>query len=87
MTENQRANFSFDVQINRRVVPALKVHPMVLGQQGNDLFAGGVADMDFAAPAAVLDALQDRLNHGVLGYETLSDEFLPGFYRLVFKQS
>lgn len=62
----------FDEDINRRAVPALKVHPMVLGP-GDDLFAAGVADMDFKAPKAVRDAMQTRLDHGVFGYETVPD--------------
>ena len=69
--------FSFDEEINRREVPALKVHPMVLGRDGHDLFAGGVADMDFRAPPPVLAAMQRRLDHGVFGYETLSDGLMP----------
>ena len=39
----------FDEEINRREVPALKVHPMVVGPDGENLFAAGVADMDFKA--------------------------------------
>jgi len=68
--------FSLDEEINRRLVPALKVHPMVLGDDGSDLFAGGVADMDFKAPPAVLNALQKRLDHGVFGYEAVPDRLM-----------
>lgn len=35
---------------------------------GRDILPMWVADMDFAAPAAVLDAIQERVAHGVLGY-------------------
>ncbi len=66
-----------DQNINRREVPALKVHPMVLGKDGMDLFPAGVADMDFKAPPAVLNALQKRLDHGVFGYETVPDDLMP----------
>lgn len=69
--------FDFDVQIDRRAVPALKVHPMVLGEDGEGLFPGGVADMDFQAPPAVLDALARRLAHGVFGYEAVSTGLIP----------
>ena len=61
----------FDEEINRREVPALKTHPMVVGDDGENLFAAGVADMDFKAPPAVLEAMQKRLDHGVFGYETV----------------
>ena len=66
-----------DQDINRREVPALKVHRMVLGEDGMDLFPAGVADMDFKAPQPVLAALQSRLNHGVFGYETVPDGLMP----------
>lgn len=69
--------FDFDEIIDRRVVPALKPHPIVLGPDGADLFPAGVADMDFRPPPPVLDALQERLNHGVFGYETVPDGLYP----------
>ncbi len=67
----------FDENINRRDVPALKTHTMVLGENGETLFAAGVADMDFRAPPAVLAALQQRLDHGVFGYEAVPDGLFP----------
>ena len=71
------SGFSFDEEIERRKVPALKVHPLVIGPDGEDLFAASVADMDFKAPDCVLEALQDRLEHGVFGYEDVPDALLP----------
>lgn len=67
----------FDESINRREVPALKTHPMVVGEDGENLFAAGVADMDFKAPPPVLEAMQKRLKHGVFGYETVPAGLLP----------
>ena len=67
----------FDEPIDRRAVPALKVHPRVLGDDGAGLFAAGVADMDFRAPPPVLEALQTRLDHGVFGYEAVPDDLFP----------
>ncbi|MCP3969932.1 MAG: putative C-S lyase [Rhodobacteraceae bacterium] len=69
--------FNFDEEIDRREVPALKPHRLVLGADGTDLFPAGVADMDFRAPPPVLDALQDRLQHGIFGYETVPDRLVP----------
>ncbi len=68
---------AFDQEIDRRAVPALKVHKMVLGEGGEDLFAAGVADMDFKAPYVVLSAMQERLEHGIFGYEAMPDGLLP----------
>jgi len=70
-------HFDFDQAIDRRAVPALKTHKMVLGEDGANLFPAGVADMDFKAPPVVLDALLTRLNHGVFGYETVPDGLMP----------
>lgn len=70
-------NIALDEDIDRRAVPALKTHKMVLGEGGENLFAAGVADMDFKAPPVVLAALQDRLNHGVFGYEAVPDGLYP----------
>ncbi len=71
------APFSFDEEIDRRLVPALKVHTRVLGADGADLFAAGVADMDFQAPPPVLEALRRRVAHGVFGYEAVPDGLIP----------
>ena len=86
MTRNDQNTSSFNEEINRRVVPALKVHPLVLGEDGEHLFAGGVADMDFKAPQAIRDALQTRLDHGVFGYETISKGLLPSLTGWLRKQ-
>ena len=67
----------FDEELDRRAVPALKVHPKVLGDGADDVFAAGIADMDFKAPPPVLAALQQRLDHGVFGYEAVPDGLLP----------
>ncbi len=76
MTDN-RERTDFDEEIDRRAVPALKVHPMVLGEGGEGLFAAGVADMDFKAPQVVRDAMQARLDHGVFGYEAVPEGLYP----------
>ncbi len=67
----------FDQEINRREVPALKVHRMVLGEGGAGLFPAGVADMDFMAPEVVRAAMQKRLDHGIFGYEAVPDALFP----------
>jgi cystathionine beta-lyase len=69
--------FNFDEEIDRREVPALKPHRIVLGADGGLLFPAGVADMDYKAPPAVLDAMRERLEHGVFGYETVPNGLMP----------
>lgn len=83
---NHSKSFPFEQDVNRRDVPALKYHPRVLGNDGEQLFAAGVADMDFISPPAVLDALQKRLNHGVFGYEAVPDGLMPALTKWLYKR-
>ena len=69
--------FDFDEEIDRRVVPALKPHRIVLGADGTDLFPAGVADMDFRVAPPILEAMQKRLQHGLCGYETVPSGLVP----------
>ena len=56
--------FNFDRQTDRRSLPGLK-----WGRYAeNDVLPLWVADMDFAAPAPVLEALASRISHGIFGY-------------------
>ena len=79
-------NFDFDENINRREVPALKTHRMVLGRDGMDLFVAGVADMDFRVAPAILNALNKRAAHGVFGYETVPDGLMPALTDWLMKR-
>src|SRR5690606_9681337 len=44
-----------------------------------DLVAAWVADMEFKAPEAVLDALHQRIAHGVFGYSFVPESFYEAF--------
>jgi cystathionine beta-lyase len=57
-------SMDFDRVIERRGTGSLKW----LRYEGTDVLPLWVADMDFAAPPVVLDAIRTRLDHGVLGY-------------------
>ena len=48
-----------------------------------DVIPMWVADMDFEAPQAVVNAMQERLNHKVFGYTPLSDDTLEAFIDFV----
>ena len=63
---------SFDNPPDRRGSDSLKWRKY----DGRDILPMWVADMDFAAPPAVLEALQARLAHGVFGYGA-PPEFAP----------
>jgi cystathionine beta-lyase len=64
---------SFDRLVDRRGHHSFKWNRY----RGQDVLPLWVADMDFPSPPAVLDALADCLEHGVLGY-VHPDEFEPG---------
>ncbi|MEZ4600665.1 MAG: PatB family C-S lyase [Syntrophotaleaceae bacterium] len=56
--------FNFDHEVDRRGTGSLKWDKYA----GRDVIPLWVADMDFASPPAVLEALRERLDHGVFGY-------------------
>ena len=57
-------NFDFDQAPDRRGSDSVKWSRYA----GRDVLPLWVADMDFAAPPPVLEALERRIAHGVLGY-------------------
>ncbi|MDI1302044.1 MAG: PatB family C-S lyase [bacterium] len=68
----------FDTPIDRRGSDSLKWAKYAgrRSRHGEEIIPMWVADMDFAAPPAVLSALQQRIAHGVLGYSHSRPEFL-----------
>ncbi len=73
--------FDFDRIIDRSVLPSEKWGRYA----GRDVLPLWVADMDFAAPPAVIDALQRRIAHGIFGYTeawpALVDAVIEGLQR------
>lgn len=55
--------FDFDQTIDRRASESIKWHAF-----GEDVLPMWVADMDFASPPAIIEALHQRVSHGVFGY-------------------
>ncbi len=67
------SDFNFDTPIDRQRVPhhdSLKWGRYA----GRDILPLWVADMDFAAPPVVVEALQARVAHGVLGYPRVTND-------------
>jgi cystathionine beta-lyase len=56
--------FNFDAPVERSGTDSEKWAKYA----GRDILPLWVADMDFAAPPAIIDALQSRIAHGVFGY-------------------
>ncbi len=56
--------FDFDILINRKGTDSLKWGLY----KSNDITPHWVADMDFRSPPAIIDALHQRVEHGIFGY-------------------
>jgi cystathionine beta-lyase len=67
--------FDFDTPIDRRGSFSEKWDRY----HHSDVIPLWVADMDFAAPPAILDALRTRLDHGILGYTATPEPLVEAF--------
>jgi len=68
-------NYDFDKVIDRKGTDSVKWdnNKAIFGT--DDLHPMWIADMDFAAPPQVIEAMEKRLNHGVFGYTFRGDEY------------
>lgn len=71
--------YDFDQLIDRRGTGALKLEALLPRFGRSDLLSMWVADMDFATPPFIIDALRRRLEHPVLGYTVTP----PEYYRAI----
>jgi cystathionine beta-lyase len=79
---------NFDERIDRRNTGALKWDDPYNEAGKEDILPFWVADMDFAAPPAVLEALQERLRHPVFGYTNPPADYpeaLSAWYRTRYR--
>jgi cystathionine beta-lyase len=69
--------WNFDEIVDRNGTNAVKWDPKFLEELFGvgDLLPLWVADMDFKAPDVLLDALKERINHGVFGYTIPGDSY------------
>lgn len=69
--------YNFDEIIDRRGTNAVKVERCKALFGTDDLLPLWVADMDFRTPDFILKAIQERLQHPILGYSMTPKEFYP----------
>ncbi len=69
------ANYDFDEIIDRKGTNCVKhdFSPKLFGN--DDIIPMWVADMDFKTPDFIISALKDRLNHEILAYSILSENY------------
>lgn len=70
-----KKDINLDEVVDRTAVPTLKFDgdmiESIFGER--DLWPAWVADMDFKASEKIIDAISRRVNHGIFGYESSSD--------------
>src|SRR4030042_583489 len=72
MLNDFRMSFDFDTAVDRRRTDSLKWNKY----KGRDVIPMWVADMDFQSPRPVLEALNERVDHGIFGYTAPPDELV-----------
>ena len=68
-------NLDFDQIINRKNTKSLKFDFAKRRGKPEDVLPLWVADMDFKTSSAILDAIQERVDHGIFGYTEIDDEY------------
>ena len=79
-------DYNFDEVIDRRGTCCEKVDGMVNVWGKSDLIPMWVADMDFATPPFILEAIRKRCEHPVLGYTFRSDDYYQSIIGWVKKR-
>ena len=69
--------YNFDQLINRRGTDALKCDALQVRYGRPDLTPLWVADMDFATPDFIVEALRKRMEHPIFGYTIMPEEYWP----------
>lgn len=69
------ATYDFDLQLDRRGTNCYKYDGLNEEFGNENLIPLWVADMDFATPPFIIEALQERLLHPVLGYPRRPDDY------------
>ena len=67
--------YNFDEVIERKNTNSLKFDFAKRRGKPEDIIPLWVADMDFKAPKEVLDALKEKIDHGIFGYSEPDDSY------------
>ena len=74
--------FDFDAPQNRFHTDSIRWDTF----QGNDILPLWVADMDFQSPPCIIEALNNRVKHGILGYTHKPNDFNQLISSYLFQQ-
>lgn len=78
--------YNFDEQISRLQTGSLKWDALEERYGRSDLLSMWVADMDFATPDFVVEAMQKRLEHPIFGYTQLPKAYWPSVIAWIKQQ-
>ena len=73
--------YNFDEIIDRRGTASIKYDLASKKGLPEDILPFWVADMDFKSPPEVLEALSQRIYHGIFGYsDTLNESYFNALF-------
>lgn len=75
-----KEQINFDEIIDRKNTNSLKYDFAKRRGKPEDLLSLWVADMDFKVPPKVLDAIHERVEHGIFGYSEVQEEYFEAIY-------
>lgn len=73
--EKVEKNIDFDTKVNRKDTDCLKYDFAVRRGRPADVLPLWVADMDFKTSSLILDAIKERVEHGIFGYTESGDDY------------
>ena len=78
--------YNFDTIINRHGTNAIKTDSCKNLFGTEDILPLWVADMDFATPDFILEAIRERLEHPILGYSNFTEDFNRATIQWIYKR-
>ena len=78
--------YDFDRYIERRGSGAIKYDGLKQWYGDSELLPMWVADMDFATPDFIIDALKQRLDHPIFGYTIEPERYRPSIVEWLYKR-
>lgn len=79
-------SFDFDRVIDRTGTDCVKWDHHEMSGEVEGVIPMSIADMDFASPPFVLDAMEKRVRHGVFGYTVVPDGYYDALTRWFYKR-
>jgi len=78
--------YNFDIVTDRKNTCSVKWDGAEKTFQAKDVLPMWIADMDFLAPHAVIEAIQKRNEHGIFGYTGISESYLDAIAEWLLKR-